>query len=442
MGCISFCSSSLLSIIFIFLCLLNNVAGDDSVIGTQREALEIIIGGGGGSSPPPEPIPHSNPLERLQLAQRVILKFKQQIDVDCGGDPKGITKTWIENGDVCKYKGFTCDTLPGKGGKRAVSGVKFNGYRFVGKNNKQLNLQGFLDQLPDLAFFHANSNNFTSTVPPNIGTDRIKYFYELDLSNNKLQGEFPKEVLKATNLTFLDLRFNCFHGTIPSDLFKLDVQVIFINNNNFEQQLPYNLGETPALYLTFANNKFSGLIPSTIGNASKLIEVLFLNNSLSGCLPYEIGYLKNATLFDASLNQLTGPIPYSFACLEKMELLNFASNQLYGEVPELVCKLPKLEKLTLSNNYITHVGPACRKLIDRKVLNVKNNCILDIPNQKSKAECAHFFSTPKHCPNEKLMSYVPCKKQRYFHGKEYSKDKREAPAPAPVTYGALVPNGL
>ncbi|GMN37697.1 hypothetical protein TIFTF001_007042 [Ficus carica] len=350
------------------------------------------------------------------------------------------------------------------GNLRAVSGVDFNGYGFLGKGGK-LKLEGFLNELPDLAFFHSNSNNFTESVPDVNFITKIRFLYELDLSNNKLTGPFPKQVLQAKNLTFLDLRFNNYAGPIPADVFKLDVQVIFLNNNNFEQNIPDSIDKTPALYLTFANNKFTGPIPRSIGfgnTSNNLLEVLFLNNKLSGCLPYEIGQLKKITLFDASKNLITGPIPQSFACLNKIEILNFANNLLYGDVPELVCKLPNLQSLTLSSNYITEVGPECRKLIKKGRLDVRNNCILDLPNQRSKEVCADFFKkNPRDCLQNKWMFYLPCRKQfvydtqanqlsdgrQLFDSSDDDDDDepdstRRSSSSRPVSYAALTPNGL
>ena len=140
-------------------------------------------------------------------------------------------------------------------------------------------LTGILDSIPELTFFHVNSNNFSGAIPTDI--TKYKFFFELDLSNNKLEGEFPKEVLqpkpKDQQLVFLDLRFNSLCGPIPPQLFDLDLDVIFINNNKFSGHLPDNFGSTPARYLTFANNQLTGPIPASIGKASKtLTEVLFL----------------------------------------------------------------------------------------------------------------------------------------------------------------------
>lgn len=179
------------------------------------------------------------------------------------------------------------------------------------------------------------------------------------------------------------------------------------------QRLPVNLGNTPVLYLTFANNRFTGPIPRSIGNASStLIEVLFLNNHLTGCLPYEIGFLKSATVFDAGNNFLTGPLPCSLGCLEKIEQLNFARNFLHGQVPELVCELGNLLNLSLSDNYFTSVGPVCRKLIKSGVVDVRQNCIHGLPDQRPPWECWRFFffSSHWHCEYPWWFStYVPCK---------------------------------
>ncbi len=83
----------------------------------------------------------------------------------------------------------------------------------------------------DIAIFHANSNNFIGPINRNL--NQLRYLYELYLSNNKVLGGFPSNVLSATNLTFVDLRFNTYAGTIPPQGFNIDTNVLFINNNGF-----------------------------------------------------------------------------------------------------------------------------------------------------------------------------------------------------------------
>ncbi|KAG6591394.1 hypothetical protein SDJN03_13740, partial [Cucurbita argyrosperma subsp. sororia] len=268
---------------------------------------------------------------RLSVVYPVIQKFKSVIT----SDPLGITKTWVGS-DICKYKGFYCDNPPDNKSATAVASIDFNGFQLSAPS-----LDGFLDQLPDIAVFHANSNNFAGTISTNI--TRLPYLYELDVSNNRLSGPFPAAVVGLNSLTFLDLRFNFFTGSVPPQVFVQDLDFLLINNNNFMQSLPNSLSGTHILYLTLANNKFSGPIPGGIVKAlSSLTEVLLLNNSLSGCLPYELGSLDEAIVFDAGSNRLTGPLPFSLGCLKNVEQLNFAGNLLYGMVPEVICALGNL----------------------------------------------------------------------------------------------------
>uniref|UniRef100_A0ACD5URA6 Uncharacterized protein n=1 Tax=Avena sativa TaxID=4498 RepID=A0ACD5URA6_AVESA len=404
--------------------------------------ISIGIGGGGGSSPSHQQPPPSSPSssepqacdfenERLYRAYLVIQRFKNTIT----RDPQGITRSWTGT-DVCgSYKGFYCEAPPNVK-ERALASVDFNGYML-----QSASVVGFVDALPDLALFHANSNDLGGLVP---NLRALQYFYELDLSNNKLAPcTFPTDVLGLTNATFVDIRFNRFYAELPYGLFCSFpiVEAIFVNNNQFSGKLPNNLGDSPVNYLSLANNKFTGPIPSSIARAaSTLLEVLFLNNRLSGCLPYELGLLAKATVIDAGTNQLTGTIPASYACLRKVEQLNLADNLLYGVVPDALCRLAydgHLVNLTLSGNYFTGLGVCCWDLLKEGKLNVDRNCIPYAPNQRSHEECAGFFHRTKMtCP---VSTYVPC------HHKGYGVDAgaEEAKAAAEEykyrTYSALKP---
>ncbi|XP_051137778.1 uncharacterized protein At4g06744 [Andrographis paniculata] len=411
----------------------------------SRQALEIIIGGGGDpTSPPPDcppPPPQPEPLifesKRIEQAYYVIQRFKKKITCD----PKGIKATW-QGPDVCRnYKGFFCDTLLSTR-EKTLAGVTFNGYNFDGPD---LSIDGFIDGLQDIIVFHANSNGFKGRIPTNIR--KLQSLFELDLSNNNYTGGFPYEILGASNLTFLDLRFNRFSGSVPVQVFTLDLDVLFINNNLFFQNLPSELGSSPALYISLANNGFTGQIPASIGRAGDtLLEILLLNNRLSGCLPCEIGNLRKLTLFDATRNFLTGPIPASFACLGEMQYLNLGKNELYGPVPEMVCKLPNLSSLTLSENYFTQVGPECRKLIEKRVLHVDRNCIAGLPGQRSPAECWAFFRRAKRCADGRWFHWMPCGGQKGHHPPPVRPPlpppRGHRPPPSPRAYRALDPYGL
>ncbi|CAL9042313.1 unnamed protein product [Musa banksii] len=193
--------------------------------GSDREALEIGIGvgvGGGAAPstpqpecPPPPPRRQPQPSDFENILQHrayfVIQRFKQTITCD----PKNKTGSWmgfhICNNDGRGYQGFYCETPPGLNNMRTIASVNFNGFTLSAPT-----VCGFVDQLPDLALFHANSNSFGGTVP---ALANLPFFYELDLSNNCLSGGFPASVLPLVDLAFLDLRYNGYAGPVPSVVF-------------------------------------------------------------------------------------------------------------------------------------------------------------------------------------------------------------------------------
>ncbi|KAK1269490.1 hypothetical protein QJS04_geneDACA006371 [Acorus gramineus] len=370
----------------------------------------------------PTPLPYQGyppPLDpKLVELREVILHFKGTITCD----PKRVTDTWHPEKSPCEYKGFYCGHPPKENHTYTVASIDFNGFGLCAPT-----VSGFLDKFVDLALFHVNSNNFSGTVPD---VSKLRYLYELDVSNNKLSGNFPMNVFTIRDPVFVDLRYNDFSGRVPLRVFTLPLDVLFINNNAFNRRIPRNLGSSPVAYLTLANNGFIGPLPTSIKNVSNTLkEVLFLNNKLTGCLPYEIGYLKKATVFDLAGNRITGQIPYSFGCLRSIQRLNLAGNLLYGKVPEEVCALGALRNFTLSDNYLTEIGPVCESLVGT-VLNIDDNCIDGYPNQKSPEECHAFLSRPKNCP---VIDYVPCKKHSYS-----TPEHPAAPPPAlSPTYSAL-----
>lgn len=340
--------------------------------------------------------------QRLAVVYPVIQRFKSFITLD----PFKVTQTWIGS-DICSYRGFYCDNPPDNKTAVTVASVDFNGFQLSAPT-----IEGFIDQLPDLGLFHVNSNNFGGTVPSKIVN--LKYIYELDISNNRFTGQFPTAVVDMPGLTFLDIRFNSFSGSIPPQIFGQNLDVLFINDNGFTASLPEIPGDATAhiLFLTLADNKFNGPLPrSILRSMSSLSEVLFLNNDFTGCIPYEIGFLRGASVIDIGGNKLTGPLPLSLTCLEKVEQLNFAGNLLFGVIPEAVCMLLRenLVNLSLSDNYFTHVGPWCRGLFERGVLDVRNNCLPFFPGQRSVKQCAEFFLKPKYCPHRWFHSFIPCR---------------------------------
>ncbi|KAF0935682.1 hypothetical protein E2562_035648 [Oryza meyeriana var. granulata] len=353
------------------------------------------------------PQPRDFPNDRLYRAYVVIQRFKSTIT----SDPKNITTTWVGH-DICSntaYLGFHCGTPRDK--VLTVTASILNGYNLIAPR-----LQGFIDQLPDLALFHAASNDFGRDIPRLTGLD---YLYDLRVDNNVehprlADGAFQGNGHAGCVTANINFKFNITTdppkkgkwgwGMIPAvGASATNARALLLNHNSLSGPFPASVCNSKLSYLALAGNKLTGPIPPSISNLQdSLLEVLLLNNQLSGCLPQELGMLIKAAVIDASMNQLTGPIPSSFSCLTSVEQLNLGGNRLYGEIPDALCKLAagparRLANLTLSSNYFTSIGPACWPLIKDGVLNVKNNCIPGFANQRRPAECASFLSQPKTC---------------------------------------------
>lgn len=228
----------------------------------ERKTIEVSIGV--GNAPPPSEFLN----DKQYRAYLVIQQFKTSITCD----PGGVTDSWV-GPRPCDYQGFHCGAPEDSPDEPTVAAVDLNGY-----NLSAPTVTGFLDQLPDLAFFHSNSNNFSGPIPDLSG---LRYLRELDVSSSAHTGAFPAAVLSLPNLIFLDVRFNLFAGAVPASVFSLGLDVLFLNNNNLNQRLPAAIGSSPVAYLTLANNGFTGPIPRSISKASKtLIEVPSNHNNL------------------------------------------------------------------------------------------------------------------------------------------------------------------
>ncbi|KAL7208633.1 hypothetical protein ACSBR1_030381 [Camellia fascicularis] len=112
--------------------------------------------------------------------------------------------------------------------------------------------------------------------------------------------------------------------------------------------------------LHLAGNMLSGLIPSTIGNLTRLKDLDLSLNPLSGSIPSEIGNLKQLGYLSLVENQLTGSIPPRLNNLTHLKWFQIGYNKLIGPLPENLCFSGLLTKLTACDNSLT--GPIPKSL--------------------------------------------------------------------------------
>ncbi|KAK7855690.1 receptor-like protein 56, partial [Quercus suber] len=221
-------------------------------------------------------------------------------------------------------------------------------------------------QLKVFSFSNCSYNMHNST-PPRF----LHYQYDLriiDLSHNKLVGQFPNWLLENnTRLEIFILKNNSFKGPflVPYDI-RPSVLSIDISDNYLHGPIPTNLGLIfPNLnYLNMSINKFQGSIPSSFGNLIFLQRLDLLGNNFSGSIPmhFIMGCYQLELLIlshNSFNNHLTGNIPNWIGNLSSLRILLLKENQLGGQIPIQLCLLQNLNILDLSYNKFVGPIPHC-----------------------------------------------------------------------------------
>ncbi|KAL1359701.1 brassinosteroid LRR receptor kinase-like [Arachis hypogaea] len=91
------------------------------------------------------------------------------------------------------------------------------------------------------------------------------------------------------------------------------MQVLKLWQNKFTGSIPSRLGQNGKLTeLDLSTNKLKGLVPKSLcfGKLKSVLEILLLHgNRFSGEIPLDIGKLKSVLKMDLSVNNFSGAIP-------------------------------------------------------------------------------------------------------------------------------------
>ncbi|KAK3442525.1 hypothetical protein EUGRSUZ_B02701 [Eucalyptus grandis] len=228
-----------------------------------------------------------------------------------------------------------------------------------------------------------------------------------------VSGTLPPDISKLTALTRFEVMDSQFSGPLPSFAGLAQLQVLFLNRNNFTfipadfftgmsslqaVDLSYNdftawgipislkdctslqnftatqanvIGQIPdfinaenfpklfALQLSF--NNLEGGLPASF--AGLTIQILWLNgkagnSKLNGTIDVITSMTQLAQVWLHS-NQFTGPIP-DVLNLKNLWDFSLRDNQLTGVVPESLAKLPNLKRLDISYNNLSGKVPTFR----------------------------------------------------------------------------------
>ena len=114
------------------------------------------------------------------------------------------------------------------------------------------------------------------------------------------------------------------------------------SNNRFTGVIPSSLFDIPTLTNLYLNgNAFSGVIPPNYGNAPSLRDLYLSSNQLTGTVPeISIGQLPVLNEFLVDDNMLEGSMPNSVCNLRSLGRLEDLWADCRGFPPEVECSIP------------------------------------------------------------------------------------------------------
>ncbi|KAJ8558178.1 hypothetical protein K7X08_004944 [Anisodus acutangulus] len=126
-----------------------------------------------------------------------------------------------------------------------------------------------------------------------------------------------------------------------------------LNGNNFSGSIPPSIGNATKLtFLDLSNNILEGVIPEEIGKLTQLEYLSFYNNNINGTIPNQISNLQKVWYLDLGSNFLETPDWSKFRNMPMLTHLSFGYNELRLEFPEFVLRCHNLTYLDLSSNHL------------------------------------------------------------------------------------------
>ncbi|BBN18777.1 hypothetical protein MPTK1_8g05420 [Marchantia polymorpha subsp. ruderalis] len=222
-------------------------------------------------------------------------------------------------------------------------------------------------------------NELTGNFPASLQDCSL---YILDLSSNQLDGLLPNVAPNSLmlNISVFSIRSNNFSGPVPAWIWTLqNVTILDLSDNKFTSPMPSSFLSLQALQQSTQSYDSSldkvtddehkpmlvfdvefhvkgGLVTYTYVLASNTLLDLS-NNKFSGQIPSNLGDLRGLRLLNFSRNQLDGAIPGTLGLLEDLEQLDLSDNNLSGEIPSTLSELHSLAVLDLSNNNLSGAIP-------------------------------------------------------------------------------------
>ncbi|KAF8028224.1 hypothetical protein BT93_E0969 [Corymbia citriodora subsp. variegata] len=165
----------------------------------------------------------------------------------------------------------------------------------------------------NLHIMDLSSNSFTGEFPSKL----LQSFHAMEVVVNQEQLEYmntfeviPSSLSTVARFLYYGMKLTNKgtereYSKVPFALMQID-----LSNNKFEGQIPDLIGDLKSLVLlNLSNNILSSSIPPSLANLTRLESLDLSQNKLSGEIPQQLTKLTFLSFFNVSHNQLLGPIP-------------------------------------------------------------------------------------------------------------------------------------
>nr|XP_043620309.1 putative receptor-like protein kinase At3g47110 [Erigeron canadensis] len=234
-----------------------------------------------------------------------------------------------------------------------------------------------LSCLKSLSLFYASECNLHGTIPRSIYN--LSLLTRISLSVNRLTGNLPLKIgSMLPNLQGIQLRDNQFSGLLPPSMSNCSkLEYLETSYNNFSGKLTIDFANLKDIsYISLQNNNFNGggdpnemKIIDSLGNCSKLEELALGSCNFQGVVPASIGNLSNQlSRLSLERNQLYGSLPSSIGNLVGLTALGLSTNRFTGKIPSTIGMLRKLQGAYLDENQFT--GPIPSAIGNLSILNL------------------------------------------------------------------------
>ncbi|XP_028125257.1 probable LRR receptor-like serine/threonine-protein kinase At3g47570 [Camellia sinensis] len=291
-------------------------------------------------------------------------------------DPLYALSSWNDSIHFCQWQGVTCSRR-----HQRVTALDLHSQELVGSISPHLGNLSFLRELL------IQNNSFGDEIPPEIGC--LPRLQILQLSNDLIGGQIAINISRCANLISIDFSHNGFVGEVPVELGSLlKLEIVITEANNLRGSIfPFvNLSSLRNLYLD--NNYFNIEWKSSLGlgNHSPNLELFGINeNQFTGSIPVSISNASKLYSLETVQNKLTGKVP-NLSRLQNLERLLLANNQLgFGEADDLnftfsLINATNLHRLEVNINnfgckFLEYIGNLSRNL---EYLNIDHNHIFGI----------------------------------------------------------------